>query len=155
MLEPSSMRLVGAVDVLHPEDWSDSLDGSPSAFLTTSRSRRLVSAAPRSAPWRPVWSQQWHLMERDFATHSCSVSQGSKVACAPEMGGAGRGGLWPLAWEACALTLQDTPECDLHIASHCVLLTEALTPASLASEHLVSVSKCVFLKMHFCFVRPS
>jgi len=55
------------VDGLHPENWSNSPDGSPSTFLTTSRSGRVKFLQRPAAPPGDLcghsngmsWSETW------------------------------------------------------------------------------------------------
>lgn len=56
-VKPSSLRLAGAVEFLHPKDWSSCVTVDPATTLTPSRSGRVqFLQGPSSAPWRPLWS---------------------------------------------------------------------------------------------------
>lgn len=97
------------MDVFTP--WTGhTLDGSPSAFLTTSRSEVKFLQRPQRPLETCVVIAVASLGARlcDLLLLRCRGSsraaQGRKVAYAPEVGGTGRGGAWALPWEACALT---------------------------------------------------
>lgn len=76
------------MDVLHPEDWSNSPDGSPSAFLTTSRSGRVKFLQRPAASPGDLCGHSNGISEGDLATHSAA-----QVEAAPRLP---RGARWPM-----------------------------------------------------------
>lgn len=127
MLEPSSVKLLGALDVLQPKDWSSCVTVDTPSTLTASRSGVEFLHGPSGAPETFVV----------MATASpggglgcpldlCSLLLGRGVRAAPRLPGrTGRGRAGGSRYPAApgGASLQYVPERGLHVASHCVLLT--------------------------------
>ena len=160
VLGPSSVKLAGALVVLHPKDWSSCVTVDPPSTLTASRSGVDFLCGPSGAPWRPSWSWQQHLLEVDSAARlTCGPccwgrALGQLRGCPGGRGGVGReGSRYPAALGGASL--QYVPGRGLHVASHCVLLTWRLNPCeSCQRPPSFSIKVCLF-KMPFCFIGPS